>query len=160
LVERLEQDVISPLRREGYRELWLLGTSMGGFGAVAYARVHPERVTGLMLFAPYLGPDDVIEEVKQVGLCKYRPAATKTIDDQESFARANFGYLSEQMCQAREIALWLSVGDDDRLFGASATIGRTLPKERFFVLPGGHGWKVWTRAVDTLAGRAFAKPQL
>jgi pimeloyl-ACP methyl ester carboxylesterase len=156
LVQRLEHDLIGPLLREGYRELWLVGTSMGGFGAVAYAREHPARVTGLLLFAPYMGPDGVIEEVKRVGLCKYRaPPLSGKIEDQESFARANFGYLGEKACKTRDVALWLAVGEDDRLFGANRTLGAALAPERFLVMKGGHGWKVWTPAADELAARAW-----
>jgi pimeloyl-ACP methyl ester carboxylesterase len=157
LVERLERDVIAPLKREGYRELWLVGTSMGGFGAVGYARTHPERINGLLLFAPYMGPDDVIEEVKRVGLCQYRPATADKIDDQESFARANFAYLHHKACSERDVALWLSVGKDDRLFAANELLGKALARDHFLPLPGGHGWKVWTPAIDKLAARAFSE---
>ncbi len=158
LVERLERDLIGPLLREGYRELWLVGTSMGGFGAVAYAREHPERITGLLLFAPYMGPKDVVEEVKRVGLCKYRAPQAGPIDDQESFARANFGYLGERACTTRDVALWLAVGADDGLFGANRMLGEALPPQHFLVMEGGHSWKVWTPAVDQLAARAWAAP--
>lgn len=156
LVERLELDLIGPLLREGYRELWLIGTSMGGFGAVAYARERPERVTGLVLFAPYMGPDEVTEEVRRVGLCNYRAPLAGPIDDQESFARANFGYLGEKACKAGDVALWLAVGADDRLFGANRTLGEALSPEHFLVMKGGHGWKVWTPAAERLAARVWA----
>jgi pimeloyl-ACP methyl ester carboxylesterase len=155
LVERLEHDVVGPALRAGYRELWLVGASMGGLGAVAYARVHPERITGLLLFAPYMGPREVIDEVKRVGLCAYRPAA-ETIDGSESFARANFSYLSRTACQARDVALWLAVGADDGLVTANTLLGKVLPADHFLVMQGGHGWKVWTPAVERVAQRAFA----
>ena len=59
-----------PLVKQGYRELWLMGASMGGHGAVAYARAHPEKIAGVMLFAPYMGPGEVVDEVKRAGgLC-------------------------------------------------------------------------------------------
>jgi hypothetical protein len=35
LIDRLDRDVVAPLRNAGYRELWLVGASMGGHGAVA-----------------------------------------------------------------------------------------------------------------------------
>jgi pimeloyl-ACP methyl ester carboxylesterase len=160
LVDRLERDVIGPLVREGYRELWLVGTSMGGFGAVAYAREHPERIAGLLLFAPYMGPADVVAEVKHAGLCSYRPSARTKIEDQESFARANFAYLGRTACQAREVALFLSVGKDDSLFAANQTLAKALPSDHFLALSGGHGWKVWTPAVEQLAARAFRERAL
>jgi hypothetical protein len=155
LIERLERDVIGPLRAQGYRELWLAGASMGGHGAVAYARVHPQRVTGLLLFAPYMGPRDVVDEVERAGgLCKYQaPAYT---DDERGFARANYTYLRKLACQPSDVAVWLAVGESDRLLPADRTLGRALHPTHFLTLPGGHGWKVWTPALERIAPLALA----
>ena len=49
LLDRLDQDVVAPLRARGYREIWLVGASMGGLAAVAYARTHPERIRSLIV---------------------------------------------------------------------------------------------------------------
>ena len=155
VVERLEQDVIAPLLAQGYRELWLAGASMGGFGGVAYARTHPERITGLLLFAPYMGPRNVIEEVQRAGLCAYR-APARYVDDQEGFARANFGYLREVACAPSQVSVWLAVGDSDSLLPANQVLGSALAEERFLVLPGGHGWSVWTPAIERIAPQALA----
>jgi S-formylglutathione hydrolase FrmB len=157
LIERLDHDVMAPLRNAGYRELWLVGASMGGHGAVAYARVHPERVAGLLLFAPYMGPRDVVAEVKRAGgLCKYR-APAKYVDDQEGFARANFGFLQTRICERHDLSVWLAVGDSDKLLAADQVVGQALEPARFLTLPGGHGWKVWTPAIESIAPRALSQ---
>jgi pimeloyl-ACP methyl ester carboxylesterase len=156
LVERLERDVIGPLRAQGYRELWLAGTSMGGFGAVAYARMHPERIAGLLLFAPYMGSREVADEVVRAGgLCRYR-APERYVDDALGFARANFGYLRRLACEPSEVAVWLAVGQNDSLLPADQILGRALKPQRFLTLPGGHGWKVWTPALQRIAPLAIA----
>jgi pimeloyl-ACP methyl ester carboxylesterase len=161
LLERLERDVIGPLKQRGYRELWLVGASLGGFGAVAYARNHPEQVRGLLLFAPYLGPSKVVREVAAAGLCSYRPAAAaaKVEDDEESFARANFVWLRRQACEERDVSIYVAVGDKDRLLAADRLLGQALDPSHMLVLPGGHGWKVWTAALERLAPLAFDTPQ-
>jgi hypothetical protein len=158
LVRRLEEDVIAPLRKQGYRELWLSGASMGGFGAVGYARTHPEQVTGLLLFAPYMGPREVVEEAKHAGgLCKWQPPPAGKIDSQETFARANLTWLRSQACdRASGKPIFVGVGAADRLLPANKVVADELDPSHFLVLPGGHGWKVWTPALDTLAARAFA----
>ncbi len=38
LVERLRQDAIHPAMQSRYEEIWIVGTSMGGLGAVLFAR--------------------------------------------------------------------------------------------------------------------------
>ena len=72
--------MIGPLRAQGYRELWLAGTSMGGFGAVGLRTQHPERIAGLLLFAPYMGSSGVTDEVVRAAACANtaRPSATST----------------------------------------------------------------------------------
>lgn len=158
LVERLERDVIGPLRAQGYRELWLAGTSMGGFGAVAYAREHPARVAGLLLFAPYMGSSEVTDEVvKAGGLCKYR-APERYVDDAQGFTRANFGFLRKLACEPGHVAVWLAVGQSDRLLSANRILGSALPPQHFLTPPGGHGWKVWTPALEQVAPLAIAPP--
>src|SRR5262249_34113173 len=44
IVTRLHEDVLAPARQRGYRRIVLVGISMGGLGAVATARMHPEDV--------------------------------------------------------------------------------------------------------------------
>ncbi|HEY6877105.1 MAG TPA: alpha/beta fold hydrolase [Polyangiales bacterium] len=154
ITTRLHEDVIEPLRARGYREIWLAGTSMGGIGAVGYARRHPDRVRGVFLLAPYMGPREVVQEVAASGLCKWQGHAGKE-EDVESFARANFVWLREQACVKREVSLYLGVGSEDRLLRPDSVLGTVLPASHFLVLPGGHGWKVWTPAITKLAATAF-----
>jgi pimeloyl-ACP methyl ester carboxylesterase len=154
LIERLEGDVISPLRRRGYRELWLVGASMGGHGAIAYARMHPQDVTGLILLAPYMGPRDVVAEVQRAGgLCKYEAAPYE--ESADGFARENFAWLRRMVCDEQRLSIWLGVGDGDRLLPADRLLADALAPEHVLVLPGGHGWEVWTPAIEQLAARAL-----
>jgi pimeloyl-ACP methyl ester carboxylesterase len=154
VLDRLEHDVIGPLRARGYREIWLMGASMGGLGAVAYARTHPERIRGVMLFAPYMGPQEVVREVAATGLCKYdKPDDGK--DEEARLARENFRWLRQQACEDRKVSLWLGVGTEDRLRRPDSVLADALDPTHVQILPGGHGWKVWTPAVDRLAQTAF-----
>ncbi len=157
LIERLDTDVIGPLRARGYTELWIAGTSLGGHGAVAYAREHPDRIAGLMLFAPYMGPRGVVEEVRRAGgLCRYQGSDDRP-NDAESFARANFAWLRREACDDKTVTLWLAVGDADHLLVADRVLADALDPSHVLVLHGGHGWKVWTPAVTQLGPRAFAR---
>lgn len=156
LLARLERDVLGPLRARGYRELWLAGTSLGGFGAVGYARTHPERVAGVLLFAPYMGPSEVVQEVSAKGLCKFDGLPGKE-DSEANFARANFAWLKRQACEERGVSLFLAIGLSDRLLVPDRLLGSALDPAHVVVLPGGHGWKVWTPALERLAPLAFDK---
>jgi len=157
LLAQLHASVIGPLVARGYRELWIAGVSMGGHGAVAYARAFPERVRGLLLFAPYLGPGDVVRDVTQAGgICHYRaphpPEASRN-----GFAQANFAWLKDVFCeQPPKVSLWVAVGDQD--IGASGLLAQVIAPEQYLVLPGRHDWAVWNPALERIAERAFAPP--
>jgi pimeloyl-ACP methyl ester carboxylesterase len=123
--------------------------------ATARSRTR-DKIRGLVLFAPYMGPPDVLEEVQRAGgLCKYRAPAYQA--SPTGFARANFGWLQKVACETHDPQLWMAVGDEDRLLPADRMLAKHLPNERVLILPGGHGWKVWTPAVGMLAPRVFSE---
>lgn len=154
VTERVEADLLRDLRTRGYRALWIGGASMGGHGAIGVAREHPEQVRGVLLFAPYMGSEDIRDEVRAAGgLCRYE--GPTTADNKEDFARANFTWLARQVCGDEGVAVWLGVGEDDTLRVAGAILMDEMDPDRVLVLPGGHGWDVWTPAVETLAARAL-----
>lgn len=55
VVARLHADLLAPARAQGYREIWLVGISLGGLGALLTAIEHPKDIDGLVLLAPFLG---------------------------------------------------------------------------------------------------------
>ena len=82
-VQRLWQDVIAPARSKGYQGVWLAGISIGGLGALLYGSAieHGEQdpVTGVLSIAPYLGDDDVLQEVRAAGgLRSWQPSASRS----------------------------------------------------------------------------------
>ncbi len=67
LVGRLHEDVIAPARRSGYKQIWLLGVSLGGYGSLLYAEQYPEEIDGIVLLAPYLGGRRFATEISEAG---------------------------------------------------------------------------------------------
>jgi pimeloyl-ACP methyl ester carboxylesterase len=155
LLPQLHANVIGPLVTRGYRELWIAGISMGGHGAVAYARAYPERVKGLLLFAPYLGPGDVVEEVARAGgICHYSPP-TPLPQTRFGFAQANFAWLHEVLCgEPAKISVWVGIGERDQ--ARRELLRDALAPDHYIVLPGGHDWSAWTPALERITRQAFA----
>lgn len=58
-IRRLHAEVMQPAQARGYREIWLMGASLGGSGALLYDAAHPRVARGLLLLAPYLGESDI-----------------------------------------------------------------------------------------------------
>ncbi|HEX2767999.1 MAG TPA: alpha/beta hydrolase, partial [Geobacteraceae bacterium] len=94
---RLKQDVIDPAKRHGYRNIWLVGISLGGFGAIWYDIEHPGDVTGIVALAPFLGEPEVIGEVAAAGgLRAWQPPENIENDDQRKIWRGLKTYESRK----------------------------------------------------------------
>jgi pimeloyl-ACP methyl ester carboxylesterase len=156
LLEQLHANVIGPLVSRGYRELWIAGVSMGGHGAVAYARAYPERVKGLFLFAPYLGPSDVVEEVAQAGgICRYTPQDPPP-QSRFGFAQANFVWLRAVLCDSPpKVALWVGVGERDQ--AKRDLLRAVVTPDHYLIEPGGHDWNAWIPALEKMSRVAFGQ---
>jgi len=138
LVDRLQEDVIAPARKR-YDRIWLVGISIGGTGSILYSAEHPENVDGILLLAPYLGEKELIDEVAAAGgLRGWKPPEALAPDD---FQRRMWVWLKGGS-QGR-IPLYLGYGRSDSFARANGLLGETLPPERVFTAPGGHGWKAW-----------------
>ena len=71
---RLKADVIDPARARGYRRIWLVGNSLGGYGSISYARQYPQDIFGVVLLGPFLGDKKIIREIRDAGgLQKWDP---------------------------------------------------------------------------------------
>lgn len=143
IFERLTEDVLAAAHSAGYTRVWLLGISMGGFGAAAFAAQHAGSLAGLMLLAPYPGEPQVVREIQAAGGLMRWPAHQAP---QHDISRHTWLWLREQaMLASRGTALWLGYGGGDRFAPGNALLGQILPPERVAVLPGGHNWNTWRK---------------
>ena len=64
LGERVYSEVLEPYLEKGYERFIVVGTSLGGFGALWVNSEHDELITAAVLIAPYLGRKPVIKEIQ------------------------------------------------------------------------------------------------
>jgi len=153
--ERLHRDVIVPARREGYREIWLAGASLGGMGTLMYDRLHPGQTTGLILLAPYLGDGAVPKSVAAAGgLSRWTPPDTSGMPERARWQYDLWRHLraiSDDPAAARRV--WLSYGREDRLRPTIELFAPALPSDHVLSRDGGHQWRVWTPAMEAVLRR-------
>jgi len=149
IVERLHEDVIAPARPR-YGRIWLVGVSVGGTGALAYAEQHPENVDGLVLLAPFLGERKVVDEVAAAGgLRGWRPPQPLAPDD---YQHRLWAWLKRYAGGSEgQIPLYLGYGTRDSFARANGMLGEVLPAERVFTVAGGHDWRAWRALWEKLA---------
>lgn len=142
LVERMEHDVLAP-NREKYQEIWLVGISMGGLGALLTAWTHPEYVDGLVLMAPYLGRRHTIKAIDQAGgLARWQPPA----ESSEAEWDVEIWRLLKRICErdGDHPQLYLLYGVDDFGVRGHALLANAMPASRVRTAIGGHAWTTWT----------------
>ena len=141
VVDRLHEDVLAPARKR-YDRIWLVGISVGGTGSLLYMTQYPEEVDGILLLAPFLGEEKMIDEVAAAGgLAGWVPSGAPAPDD---FQRRMWVWLKSGA--RRTVPLYLGYGRSDDFARANGLLGETLPPKRVFVVPGGHDWKAWRAA--------------
>jgi pimeloyl-ACP methyl ester carboxylesterase len=139
VLDRLNDEVVAPALARGVRQVWLLGISLGGLFALAYAARHPGRVTGVLTLAPYLGRRTLLTEVVQAGgpvaWAAGRSPKADDLLEHEVWAWIGRHHAGPQ--------LHLGYGLDDRFADAHRLLATQLPAGQVFGTPGGHDWPVW-----------------
>jgi len=157
--QRLAQDVVLPAKKKGYKEIWLMGPSMGGFGSLYYARHHPQEVTGVLAIAPYLGDDDVIEEIRKAGGLKtWKAPARVDKPNRDQYERELWRWL-QAMTQGQESGpqLFIGYGREDKLASTDQLLAKELPPSQVFLTSGEHDWAPWRKILRAfLSSEAFA----
>ena len=158
VIERLQLDVITPARARGYRRIWLVGISLGGFGSLLYASRHTADIQGMILLSPFLGSGEVIDEIYEAGGIKnWRPGAKS----QEQVTRSLWIWLKQYEDANNHLPeLYLGYGRDDKFAPENALLASVVPKTHLYIVPGGHDWATWEKLWDiVLDEKIFAQPK-
>ena len=128
---------------------------MGGMGALLYEREHPGELTGLVLFAPFLGESKLLDEIRAAG-------GPRTWDPGPLPAEMNGDNYQRQVwkmvkgwAQRPELArqVWLACGTSDHLIEDVRLMAPELPGSHYLELPGGHTWGLWIRSAKEVFSR-------
>lgn len=150
IADRLQREIIGPARSHGYREIWVVGVSMGGLGAFFHERAYPGEVNGLVLLAPFVGDDRALfrEMDAAGGAVSWAGSQPPVADGRQKaeFQRELWRFLGRiQSDRTLQLQMWMAYGEADRLLPGIERFKSLLPAERILPLPGGHTWEVWTR---------------
>lgn len=150
LLPALHEDIVLPARERGYESIWLLGVSMGGLGSLLYTTEHPDQVDGLVLLAPFLGDDDVIEEVRNAGgLSGWNPEESGMKD----YEVAVWSWLQDNTSSESPTPILLGYGESDRLATAYPVLTGYLGASNVYPVEGNHDWETWKVLWKELSAR-------
>jgi hypothetical protein len=162
-MRRLHDEIIAPARSRGYREVWLLGASLGGLGALMYDNQWPGTIDGMVLMAPYLGEKPLLQQIaREGGIARWDPGPMPERVDGHNFQHELWrGLKTWSGDPSRSRNVWLAYGDKDYLRDTMPALTPLLPTSQVLVRPGSHSWTVWTPAsVEILAAINARRTQL
>lgn len=137
LVGRLKSDLIEPAKAKGYDNIFLVGASMGGLGAIIYSRYYPEDVTGVYAISPFLGYDSIIGEISDSGgLAQWQPGP---YDPDEDWQRMVWDWLKTSTENPQDKpTIYLGYGTEDTYVKSQKILEAALPGDRVITTTGGH----------------------
>ena len=140
LLEQLHRDIFLPASASGYRAIWLVGISMGGLGALLYARQHPYDIRGVLAIAPFLGRRTLVHEISGAGgLARW----TTTVDTTDEI-RAVWSWAHSHSVRSPSVPeIFLAFGNTDIFADAHRLLASSLPAANVLTGAGGHRWPVW-----------------
>ncbi len=146
IVDRLHADVVVPARAAGYRHIWLVGISIGGYGALLHSLMPPvgdsAGIDGIVLIAPYLGNRRVSTSIESTGGLRHWPAPANPLPPNEIDERV-WHWLQGYTTGAPRPRLFLGYGESDRFEFSDRLLAAVLPPAQVVAIPGGHDWPVW-----------------
>ncbi len=145
-IPRLTHDVLAPARSQGYKSIWLVGISIGGFGALTHELAHPGLVEGIVVLAPYLGRRPIGAEIQKAGGLRVWKNPEGPPPDEE-VDRKLWPWLQRYAdpASAAELPpLYLGHGLADRFAPNHQLLADVLPAGHVFTAEGGHDWPVWS----------------
>ena len=126
VIDRLAHDVVLPAHKRGYRDVWLVGISMGGMGALSYAAHHAEHVRRVLLLGPYLGEAKVIRAIREARSSSASPTDAGTTAEH---VRKLWHWIGRyDPAQALLPKLYLGYGTRDRFALAGRRLSEASPR--------------------------------
>ncbi|HKJ64876.1 MAG TPA: alpha/beta fold hydrolase [Desulfopila sp.] len=136
LVERLHEDVIVPATLQGYRNIWLIGVSMGGLGSMLYLKERPEHIDGVFLVVPFLGYDEILDDILAAGgVRSWQPG---NYDADEDWERMFWHWIKDEVTDRSTIPLFLGYGKSDEYVKGQRLFSTVIPPDRVIAVDGGH----------------------
>lgn len=153
IIDRLQADIVAPARARGYRSVWLVGISVGAFGALIHTQAQPEGITGIVALGPYLGKRSVTEQVRAAGgLSRWQAPGGVLAADEIDLILWRWLQGGRVDGSGVPVPLHLGYGLADRFLVDDELLAATLPAERVFTAEGGHDWPVWLSLWQRMLG--------
>ena len=146
ILVRMKEDVIEPLRSRGYKQIWLVGDSMGAYGSLSYAKEHLDEISGVVLLGPFLGDEQLIKDIKQSGGLQSWDPGDITSATKEAWERSIWAWFKERQTTKNYYpSMYLGYGHGDRFSYAQEYLASVMQADHVIAIDGYHSWRTWKK---------------
>lgn len=151
MIPRIRKDVFRLIRNEGYKNIWIVGVSIGGLSSLIYLQHHEKDLCGVVVLAPFLADDRLIKEVRKFGgIKKWVPEAEKIKDSIDDQINSLWNWLTTKNDFSN---IYLGYGKQDRFIVGSHLLETYLEPSHVVSVDGEHDWvtgrKLWNEQLNT-----------
>lgn len=159
LFTRMDNDIFIPAKKAGYKNIWLVGLSLGGLNSLLYFQAHTDEICGVVLLAPFLSEtlstQDIIKasgfKVWQAEQAKFKQPVEQKIQD-----------LWAWMQKENLVSVYLGYGNKDLYLPTHQRLAKLLDKKNITVVDGKHDWRaaraIWQQQMLTREQSGVLKP--
>ena len=141
IIELVKTELVDPAKASGYEKIILVGTSLGGHGALLYVTQHPQDVDGVVVLAPFLGGGRVAEAIEKAGgLKRWEDCPDLTWEYPCNMWKLLKTCVSDPHNPSTII---LGYGTEDGFAKQNSLLAKELPPKNVFTVAGGHDWMTW-----------------
>lgn len=160
MIERIEQDVFFPTQNQGYKNIWLVGMSLGGLNSLEYFRTHEGDICGVVALAPYILNESLISEIEQEsGTDVWQPRLGEYKDVIEKRIQKLWLWLKNKTDASK---IYLGYGDKDVYSSSHRVFAKYLNKNNVIEVEGKHNWKtgkkIWQQQLLTRKKTGLLQP--
>ncbi|MCK4865444.1 MAG: hypothetical protein KAT06_08420 [Gammaproteobacteria bacterium] len=163
MIERIEMDVFEPAKISGYKNIWLVGVSLGGLSSLLFNIKHEQDICGVVTLAPYVANTPLIEDLSEVKEIKYwQPGSDENKLMLERRLQSLWIWLKDKSLNNDLKNIYLGYGKQDRYVGAIKFFEKILDKNHVVTVEGGHTWvtgqKIWQKQLSTRLKTGLLQP--
>jgi hypothetical protein len=141
IVGVIKKELVDPAKASGYKKILLVGTSLGGHGALLYVTQFAKDIDGVVILAPFIGGLFIADAVERAGgLHRWEDCPLLEWDYACDMWKLLRDYLSHPENQRKVI---IGYGTENGFAKGSRLLAEQLPPENVFTMPGGHDWMTW-----------------
>lgn len=145
---RIEKDIYQPAKKAGYKNMWLVGMSLGGLNSLLFYQKYTSEICGVVLLAPYIVTDTLKKEFQKIGELKnWRLKSVENESVVNQRVRDLWVWLLAQDEKKYLQQIYLGFGEQDRYVDDIKLLQRVLDKKNVIAIEGKHDWvagkKIW-----------------